>query len=55
MTAGKETGLGNAAASNAGTDTRSDIQRKMNDPRYWRDRDPGIVAEVQEAFARLQG
>jgi hypothetical protein len=25
----------------------------MNDPRYWRDRNPAIVARVQAAFDRL--
>jgi len=27
----------------------------MNDPRYWRDRDPALVAEVQADFAQLSG
>ena len=54
MTGGSETGLGNVGASDAQSDTRSDIQRKMNDPRYWRDRDPVLIAEVQAAFARMR-
>ncbi|CAM3461472.1 hypothetical protein [Thalassospira profundimaris] len=37
------------------TGLRSEIRRKMNDPRYWRDRDPTLVAEVQADFARLSG
>ena len=53
MTAGKEAGLGRSDTSEPAAGMRSDIQRKMNDPRYWRDRDPVIVAEVQAAFSRL--
>ena len=53
MTAGKEAGLGRSDTSEPTAGMRSDIQRKMNDPRYWRDRDPVIVAEVQAAFSRL--
>ncbi|WP_114089943.1 capsid assembly protein [Thalassospira profundimaris] len=30
-----------------------EIDRLMNDPRYWRDRNPVIVAQVQAAFDRL--
>ena len=25
----------------------------MRDPRYWRERDPGFVAQVTEGFQRL--
>ncbi|WP_339860494.1 capsid assembly protein [Thalassospira alkalitolerans] len=53
MTGGAEPGL-NGGNGAGGGDLRSEIRTKMNDPRYWRDRDPGLVAEVQAAFDRLQ-
>ncbi|TVQ36018.1 MAG: hypothetical protein EA356_06430 [Geminicoccaceae bacterium] len=39
-----------------GTATAADeptLRRMMQDPRYWRDRDPGFVAEVTRGFERL--
>jgi hypothetical protein len=32
---------------------RSELATKMRDPRYWRDRDPALVAEVTDGFRRL--
>ena len=29
------------------------LTRMMRDPRYWRDRDPGLVSQVTEGFKRL--
>jgi hypothetical protein len=29
------------------------LTRMMRDPRYWRDRDPGLIAQVTEGFRRL--
>jgi Phage T7 capsid assembly protein len=29
------------------------LTRMMRDPRYWRDRDPGLVSQVTEGFRRL--
>jgi hypothetical protein len=29
------------------------LTRLMRDPRYWRDRDPAIVAQVTQGFQRL--
>ncbi|MCC9623939.1 hypothetical protein LPB41_19850 [Thalassospira sp. MA62] len=55
MTGGQEAGLAGGLADTQQGDLRDDIRRKMNDPRYWRDRDPAIVAEVQAGFARLNG
>ncbi|WP_448192713.1 capsid assembly protein [Azospirillum sp. sgz301742] len=31
----------------------ADLQALMRDPRYWRDRDPAVVARVTEGFQRL--
>lgn len=32
---------------------QTELARMMRDPRYWRDRDPGVVAEVTDGFKRL--
>ncbi|BDW95290.1 hypothetical protein MACH10_09750 [Thalassospira tepidiphila] len=55
MTHGDEAALGKSDGGAGDTSLRSEIRRKMNDPRYWRDRDPTLVAEVQADFARLSG
>ncbi|MBM3567169.1 MAG: hypothetical protein FJX46_00265 [Alphaproteobacteria bacterium] len=31
----------------------AELDRMMQDPRYWRDRDPGYIARVSEGFKRL--
>ncbi|WOI09506.1 capsid assembly protein [Thalassospira lucentensis] len=55
MSGGAEPGLSGGRPSDATGDLRADIRAKMNDPRYWRDRDPAMVAEVQAGFDRLHG
>lgn len=55
MSGGAEPGLSTGRPSDATGDLRADIRAKMNDPRYWRDRDPAMVAEVQAGFDRLHG
>ncbi|WP_052657658.1 hypothetical protein [Thalassospira sp. HJ] len=55
MAQSNEAALGKADCGAGETNLRSEIRRKMNDPRYWRDRDPALVAEVQADFARLSG
>ena len=35
------------------TITEAEIDQLMQDPRYWRDHEPGIVARVREGFKRL--
>ncbi|MFH1805364.1 MAG: hypothetical protein ABID63_10805 [Pseudomonadota bacterium] len=50
----REPGLTTLSDGAGGEDDRGRIRRLMNDPRYWRDGDPGIVAEVRAAFGRLQ-
>ncbi|MCH2277176.1 hypothetical protein [Thalassospira sp.] len=55
MSGGAEPGLSAGRPSDAMGDLRHDIRAKMNDPRYWRDRDPAMVAEVQAGFDRLHG
>ncbi|WP_404425667.1 hypothetical protein [Thalassospira australica] len=55
MSGGAEPGLAAGTGADGAGDLRADIRSKMNDPRYWRDRDPAIVAEVQAGFDRLHG
>ncbi|WP_341363458.1 hypothetical protein P8T57_14140 [Thalassospira sp. SN3W] len=55
MSGRAEQGLASGSGADGTGDLRQDIRAKMNDPRYWRDRDPGIVAEVQAGFDRLHG
>jgi hypothetical protein len=52
MMASGEPGLarGDAAARPVSEDS---LRQKMRDPRYWRDRDPALHAEVAEGFRRL--
>lgn len=33
--------------------SETDLKRMMKDPRYWKDRDPGYVAQVREGFRSL--
>lgn len=33
--------------------SETDLKRMMKDPRYWKDRDPGYVAQVREGFRAL--
>ncbi|WP_430472716.1 capsid assembly protein [Thalassospira lucentensis] len=49
----QEAKLGRSHDTDANDDVRAEIRRKMNDPRYWRDRDPALVADVQADFASL--
>ena len=51
MTAGEPTTLRGAPAP-AGGDA-ADLHAQMRDPRYWRDRNPELIAKVTEGFQRL--
>ena len=51
MTAGEPTTL-RAAAAPANGDA-ADLHTLMRDPRYWRDRNPELIAKVTEGFQRL--
>ena len=54
MTSG-EPSLGSApAAANDGA-TEEDLKRMMQDPRYWKTRDPAFIAKVTNGFRRLSG
>lgn len=51
MTGAEPSALRGAATASAGA--AGDVHALMRDPRYWRDRDPAVVARVTEAFQRL--
>ena len=51
MTAGEPTTLRGAPAPASGD--AADLHALMRDPRYWRDRNPELVAKVTEGFQRL--
>ncbi len=53
MASGEPGPLGAGGPAAAGDEDA--VRTLMRDPRYWRDRDPGIVAQVTEAFRRLYG
>ena len=40
--------------ADGGTDLTA-LQRMVADPRYWRDRDPGFIAQVTDGFRRAYG
>lgn len=41
------------ADGSAGESSETELRKLMRDPRYWRDRDPALVARVTDGFARL--
>jgi hypothetical protein len=52
MTVG-EPAMGRATTARPGTEDEADLRRMMRDPRYWRDRDPALLAKVAAGFERL--
>ncbi len=44
---------GNGAGAGAGAQTEAGLRAMMADPKYWRDRDPAFVKQVQDGFAAL--
>jgi hypothetical protein len=52
MEAGEPAGVGGGAPA-AAADGDAEVRRMMRDPRYWRDREPGVVARVTSAFERM--
>ncbi|WP_247887164.1 hypothetical protein [Azospirillum sp. SYSU D00513] len=52
MTGAEPSALARPPGPSAG-DGDAELQALMRDPRYWRDRDPAIVARVTEGFQRL--
>jgi hypothetical protein len=53
MTASEPAALRAAASSGASPGSEEDLHKMMRDPRYWRDRDPALLAKVTEGFRQL--
>ena len=55
LMASGEPSLGQApAAANEGA-TEEDLKKMLQDPRYWKTRDPAFIAKVTNGFLRLSG
>ncbi len=53
MMASDEPGVGtNGVGGNGGLDEQK-LKKLMQDPRYWRDQDPALIAKVRDGFQRL--
>jgi len=48
-----EPGLLGPNDGNGGSPSETGLKSLMRDPKYWRDQDPAIVAQVREGFSRL--
>ena len=53
MTGSEPSALSMAGPSPGGGDGEAELRTLMRDPRYWRDRDPAVIARVTEGFQRL--
>ena len=53
MTASEPSALRAAASSGPVPGNEEDLHKMMRDPRYWRDRDPALLAKVTEGFRQL--
>ncbi|AWU95183.1 hypothetical protein DM194_10745 [Azospirillum ramasamyi] len=53
MTGSEPSALSMAGTRPGGGDGESELRTLMRDPRYWRDRDPAVIARVTEGFQRL--
>lgn len=52
MMQNREPGLSREANDTTGS-SEKELKAMMNDPKYWRDRDPAVVARVKEGFKAL--
>ncbi|GLR81149.1 capsid assembly protein [Azospirillum oryzae] len=53
MTGSEPAALSMAGNRPAGDEGEAELRTLMRDPRYWRDRDPAVIARVTEGFQRL--
>lgn len=51
----EEPSLGAAAPAADGAQGEDQLKKMVNDPRYWKTRDPAFIAKVTEGFRRLYG
>jgi hypothetical protein len=52
MEAMKDGSFAGSGQGNAGT-TEQELREMMNDPRYWKDRDPNYVKQVTDGFQQI--
>jgi hypothetical protein len=53
MSGGEPSALTMAPGRAAATDGEAELRALMRDPRYWRERDPAVIARVTDGFQRL--
>ncbi len=53
MTGSEPSALSMAGTRPGGGEGEAELRTLMRDPRYWRDRDPAVIARVTEGFQRL--
>lgn len=53
MTGSEPSALSMAGSRPGGGDGEAELRTLMRDPRYWRDRDPAVIARVTDGFQRL--
>ncbi|CAO3352976.1 capsid assembly protein [Azospirillum melinis] len=53
MTGSEPAALSMAGNRTGGGEGEGELRTLMRDPRYWRDRDPAVIARVTEGFQRL--
>ncbi|WP_142849976.1 hypothetical protein [Telmatospirillum sp. J64-1] len=53
MQAGGEPSLGRTGAPREEALSEAELKQAMKDPRYWRDRDPAVIARIEAGFKRL--
>ena len=53
MMSSEEPSIGERSAATPGIVSEDGLKAMMRDPRYWRDQDPGYIAQVREGFQRL--
>ncbi|MFP5516852.1 MAG: capsid assembly protein [Alphaproteobacteria bacterium] len=53
MTGSEPSALSMAGTRPGGGDGEAELRTLMRDPRYWRDRDPAVIARVTDGYQRL--
>jgi hypothetical protein len=55
LMASGEPSLGQSPAAANDAPTEEDLKKMLQDPRYWKTRDPAFIAKVTSGFRRLSG
>ena len=53
MMASDEPGVGTSGSGGGDGPDEQKLKKLMQDPRYWRDQDPALIAKVRNGFQRL--